>query len=68
MTSDDGHGVPQSFGGTSEGFFSGRRVHCQLDAFRRPMKAAATNQAFADPLVATTAAFVRADRRGIYHD
>jgi hypothetical protein len=29
------------------------------------MKAAATNQAFADPLVATTAAFVRADRRGI---
>jgi hypothetical protein len=32
------------------------------------MKAAATNQAFADPLVATTAAFVRADRRGIHHD
>src|SRR5258708_24989090 len=45
MTSDDGHGVPQSFGGTSEGFVSGRRVHCQLDDFRRPMKAAATTQA-----------------------
>ena len=27
MTSDDGHGVPRSFGGTSEGFVSGRRVH-----------------------------------------
>jgi hypothetical protein len=67
MTSDDGHGVPQSFGGTSEGFFSGRRVHCQLDDFRRPMKAAATNQAFADPLVATTEAFVRADA-GEFHD
>jgi len=67
MTSDDGHGVPRSFGGTSEGFFSGRRVHYQLDAFRRPMKAAATNQAFADPLVATTAAFVRADA-GEFHD
>jgi hypothetical protein len=68
MSSDDGHGVPQSFGGTSEGFVCGRRVHCQLDDFRRPMKAVATNQAFADPLVATTQAFVRADRRGIHHD
>src|SRR5436309_713139 len=45
MTTDDGHGVPQSFGGTSEGLVSGRRVHCQLDDFRRPMKAAATTQA-----------------------
>ena len=67
MTTDDGHGVPQSFGGTSEGLVSGRRVHCQLDDFRRPMKAAATIQAFADPLVATTAAFVRADA-GEFHD
>jgi hypothetical protein len=55
-------------GGHQKGSFYGRRVHCQLDAFRRPMKAAATNQAFADPLVATTPAFVRADRRGIHHD
>jgi hypothetical protein len=31
------------------------------------MKVAATNQAFADPLVATTEAFVRADA-GEFHD
>ena len=47
MTTDDGHGVPQSFGGTSEGLVSGRRVHCQLDDFRRPMKAALGNYLFA---------------------
>jgi len=29
---------------------------------------AATNQALAVPLVATTAVFVRAARRGIHHD
>jgi hypothetical protein len=54
-------------GGHQKGFFYGRRVHFQLDAFRRPMKAAATNQAFADPLVATTPAFVRAGAGG-FHD
>jgi hypothetical protein len=31
------------------------------------MKVVVDNQAFADPLVATTAAFVRADRGGIHH-
>jgi hypothetical protein len=54
-------------GGHQKGSFYGRRVHRQLDDFRRPMKAAATNQAFADPLVATTQAFVRADA-GELHD
>ena len=69
MTSDDGHGVPQSLGGTSEGFFlrPPPLLH-QLDRFPPPEQTAVTNQAFADPLVATTEAFVRADREGIHHD
>jgi hypothetical protein len=68
MTSDDGHGVPQSLGGHQKGSFFGRRSHSinSINSAAR-QKVAATNQAFADPLVATTAAFVRADA-GEFHD
>jgi hypothetical protein len=48
--------------------FLGRRIRHQLDKFRHAMNVAATTQAFAEPLVATTDAFVRADAGGFYDD
>jgi hypothetical protein len=54
-------------GGHQKGFF-GRRIRHQLDVFRHAMNVAATNQALAEPLVATTEAFVRAECGRISHD
>jgi hypothetical protein len=56
-------------GGHQKGSFFGRRgTSTSSIDFRHPARMAATNQAFAEPLVATTAVFVRADRGGIHHD